>query len=566
MPRSLVDARYIDQLADLLEQSVDVGLTADQFRARLLHAFPLDATKDAAEVDVALRLYEQLRDLDRQGINGIWERIIKNAFAPLFQGRFEYVAGKPPWVNWESLPDEYRQETAPLWAAHELFPHKGFDAILGKAKDDISILMTYVALDKYVRDGGRLGFLITQSVFKTAGAGQGFRRFRLGDGTPLGVVHVDDMADLKPFEGASNRTSIVVLGRGRTTRYPVPYTQWRKKGGGAVIPEELSLEEVQEITVRRNFVAEPVDETVPTSPWITGRPRAVKAVKMVLGASDYQARAGVCTWLNSVYWLEIMGQRPDGLVVVSNLTEGSKRKVENVQTAIEPDLLYPLLRGRDVSRWQATPSVYILITHEPGMKLKAIPENEMAVRWPKTYAYLKHFEAELCSRSGYRRYFRETDPFYSIFNVGDYTFAPYKVVWREQAAGLTVAVAELIETEIVVPDHKLMMVDFRQRDEAHYLCSALNSSPARLVVLSYGVTIQMDTHVLENVCIPRYDPTNPTHRQLAALSQQAHEATAAGDTARVREIEAEIDGLTAELWGLTERELREIQESLGELG
>ena len=39
-----------------------------------------------------------------------------------------------------------------------------------------------------------------------------------------------------------------------------------------------------------------------------------------------------------------------------------------------------------------------------------------------------------------------------------------------------------------------------------------------------------------------------------------------GDTARVREIEAEIDGLAAELWGLTEGELQEIRESLEELG
>ncbi len=32
---------------------------------------------------------------------------------------------------------------------------------------------------------------------------------------------------------------------------------------------------------------------------------------------------------------------------------------------------------------------------------------------------------------------------------------------------------------------------------------------------------------------------------------KAHEATAAGDTAQVREIEAETDRLAAELWGLS---------------
>ena len=43
-------------------------------------------------------------------------------------------------------------------------------------------------------------------------------------------------------------------------------------------------------------------------------------------------------------------------------------------------------------------------------------------------------------------------------------------------------------------------------------------------------------------------------------------AGVAGEAARVREIEAEIDRLAAKLWGLTEAELQEIQESLAELG
>jgi hypothetical protein len=480
------------------------------------------------------------------------------------------VAGNPPWVNWESLPDDYRQETAPLWAAHELFPHKGFDAILGKSKDDISVLMTYVALDKYVRDGGRLGFLITQSVFKTAGAGQGFRRFRLGDGTPLGVVHVDDMADLKPFEGASNRTAIVVLERGRTTRYPVKYSHWYKPGGGSVIPEDVTLEEIkkEEIAAYREFYAEPVNEADPTSPWITGRKPALKAAKKVIGASDYQAREGVNTGgANGVYWLEIVGRRPDGLVVISNFTEGAKRKVENVQTAIESDLLYPLLRGRDVHRWQATPSAYVLVTHEPRMKLKAISEEEMAVRLPKTYAYLKYFEDDLRKRSIYGRYFKKSDPFYTMFALGKYTFAPYKVMWREVSNDIQAAVAKppSIEEKVSIPDHTLVAVATDSYDEAHYLCALLNSSCANLVVAGY-ITGHPSPHVMEKVGIPRYNAANATHLRLAALSQQAHVAAAAGETARMGEIEAEIDRLAAELWGLTGAELREIQASLAELG
>lgn len=103
-------------------------------------------------------------ELEKKGINGIWARIIKNAFAPLFVGKFDYVVGNPPWINWEHLPEQYREDMKNLWIHYDLFPHKGMDTILGKGKKDISMIMTYVAIDKYLKQGGKLGFLITQSV------------------------------------------------------------------------------------------------------------------------------------------------------------------------------------------------------------------------------------------------------------------------------------------------------------------------------------------------------------------------------------------------------------------
>jgi len=42
-----------------------------------------------------VELYKKLCRLKKEGINGIWARIIKNAFAPLFVGRFDFVAGNP---------------------------------------------------------------------------------------------------------------------------------------------------------------------------------------------------------------------------------------------------------------------------------------------------------------------------------------------------------------------------------------------------------------------------------------------------------------------------------------
>jgi hypothetical protein len=97
-----------------------------------------------------------------------------------------------------------------LWQRYNLFPkrEKSFDTISGAASYDISMLMTYVAAEKYLAVGGKLGFVLSQSIFKTSAAGQGFRRFRLPDGTALGPLVVENLTELEPFEGASNRTTV----------------------------------------------------------------------------------------------------------------------------------------------------------------------------------------------------------------------------------------------------------------------------------------------------------------------------------------------------------------------
>lgn len=570
VPQSLVHAQYIGDLSNFLEEAVRTGLNKDQFVERLTQELPLNPAQDERDIKIVCELYEKLLSLQRQGINGIWARIIKNAFAPIFAGEFDYVVGNPPWVNWESLPENYRKELAPLWATkYNLFPHKGFDAILGKSKDDISILMTYVAIDKYLKTGGRLGFLITQSVFKTAGGGQGFRQFKLPEGKPIQVLHVDDMVELQPFEGASNRTSVVILQKGRSTKYPMPsYLYWIKTVRGKSIALDSTLDDVLQMTERKQFVAEPVDENDPTSLWITGRPKALRAVRKVIGQSEYVAREGVNSGgANAVYWVDIIAKRPDGFVVISNITERAKRKVESVQAAIEPDLLYPLLRGRDVKRWQAEPSACILVTHLPGMRLNAVPENQMKTRYPKTYQYLKRFEGMLRERKSQAvRQLMKQGPFYPMFAVGDYTFAPYKVVWT-RIAKIEAAVVSTLGDKPVIPQETITLVACDSQEEAHYIAAMVNSALFQYATTSYsqaGGKSMGSMHVLKNIRIPKFAPNNRLHLRLAELSERAHEAAEIDDQETISRIEEDIDGLAAQIWGLTEGELKDVRSSLEE--
>jgi len=571
VPSVLNSRAQIEKLTSLLDEYVRGGFATDVFLSRACQELELDPTGSA--VGVLRELYQTLTTLHQRGLDGIWARVLKNAFMPMFLEPFDYVVGNPPWINWESLPPSYREQSAYLWRSTGLFVHSGMDTILGKGKKDVSTLLTYVAVDRYLKDGGKLAFVITQSVWKTAGAGQGFRRFRIGEAGPhLRVLHVDDLSGLQVFEGASTRTSVFVVQKGQRTRYPVPYTYWQKTERGRGLDYDSTLEEVLSMTRTLNFQAIPVDARDPTSSWLTARRRALDAVHKVLGKSDYEAHAGSYTGgANAVFWVEILARRPDGLVVVRNVTEGAKRKVEQITSELEPDLLYPLLRGRDVNRWCAVPSLHILMMQDPKTR-RGIDEKTVQTYYPKTWAYLKRFESVLWQRQSQAvRRLMEQGPFYSMFAVGDYTFAPYKVVWREVSNNFEPAVIGPIGEKVTIPAHTVILVACQTEHEAHFVCGLLASSLYRLAVNAYFV-LHPSPHVLSNVRVPRFNKDDPIHQRIAVLSQQAHTIAPlayAGDTgaqAQLAQIEAQIDEAAAALWGLTPAELEDVRASLVELG
>jgi hypothetical protein len=377
------------------------------------------------------------------------------------------------------------------------------------------------------------------------------------------------MVALQPFEGAANRTAVGIFGKGHAVQYPVNYTYWKKKGrgrGSAVGFDTPYSTAFEEKIVGRQWQAEPVNPRDLNSAWITGRAKAIASIRRVIGPSEYKARIGVYTGgANGVYWVEALAERPPNLLMVANVTEGAKKKVARTQGAVEAELVYPLLRGRDVSRWIAEPSLSILLTHEKGEKLNAIPTAAMQRRFPRAYSYLRKYEGFLQNRAVLKRYFGDDAPFYSMFDIGDYTFRQWKVVWREQADSLTAAVVGCVGHKPVVPDHKLMMVAADSEKEAYFLCALLNSSLSRFVVASYAVETQMNAHILRNIAVPRYSNAAKLHTELANLSKDAHRAAKSGRHEDIDRIEEEIDRCVASLWGVNRDELAEVRRSLVEV-
>ena len=95
-----------------------------------------------------------------------------------------------------------------------------------------------------------------------------------------------------------------------------------------------------------------------------------------------------------------------------------------------------------------------------------------------------------------------------MYNVGPYTIAPWKVVWRQQASWMTAAVQGPLDGRAVIPNHKLTLVPVETELEAHFLCAVLNSAVVRGIVAGYAIPTGITTHVLEHVAVPRFDPAN----------------------------------------------------------
>lgn len=560
VPKEIANSpKEVATYAGVLETCVKNGYKPEEFLCRCQDE-GLNITATQAHLD----LYKELVRLDKENKNGIWARIIKNNFAPLFVGRMDYVAGNPPWVNWESLPAEYRDSMKPLWQSYGLFSLSGSAGRLGGGKKDLSMLFVYTGVDRYLGALGKLGFVITQTAFKTKGAGDGFRRFgfeRDRKRVTLRPLIVGDLSDMQVFEGATNRTAVFICEKSeKGFKYPVRYVKWT---GPSRLDQDGSLESVMSATSRSEIAAIPVEVEKPTSPWLTAPRRALEGIRKVLGQSDYKAYAGVCTWLNGVYWVAVVKRLAHGNLVVENLADVGKIKVTRVGVTIEPDLVYPLLRGRDVDRWRASPSACIILAQDPKTRA-GIPEKDMRHDYPSIYAYFKRFEAQLRRRSGYRQYFGPSDPFYSMYNVGPYTMERWKVVWREQSSEFQAAVVGLQKGRPVLADHKLMTVPCGSPGEAHFLAGLLGSSPTKLAVTSYVLSTSTSTHVLEHISAPKYIPGNKLHLQLSSLSEACHDAAAKGDTGHIGALEAEIDKAAANLWGITDDELKAIQDALAE--
>jgi len=105
----------------------------------------------------------------------------------------------------------------------------------------------------------------------------------------------------------------------------------------------------------------------------------------------------------------------------------------------------------------------------------------------------------------------------------------------------------------VIPLHTTALIATNNEPEAHYLCAIINSTPVRDFIKSFSSAGRGfgTPSVMEHVGIPKFDPQNALHLQLAEISKQCHQLKLEGKEEEIKKLEKENDALVEELFGIS---------------
>lgn len=487
--------------------------------------------------EVVIKFYTRIEELHRAGKNGYWPTILKNSFAPLFEmNSFDFVVGNPPWVSWKNMSDTYRQRTLDIWLSYGIFEKSAYDKIT--THDDFAMAVTYVSIDHYLSDKGKLAFILPQQFLKSAKGGEGFRKFKLTSDEQdinLSVESVYDFLKVNPFkESASNRASLLIFKRSCEMIYPMHnYIEMS-------INEEYKLKatayysDVKKMLIEDKKSAIPVNDNI-KSPWLTFDKKNLLRVRSVLGQSAYRGRKGIeVAGAKGIYLLDILNAS-DNTYIIENLLERSRLKevldMGVHRGEVEKELIFPLLSGRNISKWGINSNTYIVVPHDiEGKSIYTGMNEEMLYQnYPLTFEWLDYFKDVLLRtriRNG-KFYNPKTQPYYRLDNIGPYIHAPFYVVWREQSKNMMSCVTgnmtnEFLNNKKILVDSKVLFCPLESEDEAYYLAGMLNSDIVNDIVTSYTIDIQKGIDILKNIAIPEYKETNELHIELKELSKLAH--------------------------------------------
>ena len=348
-----------------------------------------------------------------------WSKTLDKLAEPIL------VIGNPPWVTNSTL-GAINGTNLPTKSNFQRF--NGLDAITGKSNFDISEWMLTHLLERLSGRRAMLAMLCKTAVARKVLHHAWKNNLQIGKASTYGISAADHF-------GASVDACLLV----------------------AVLKPGARSSECDAFAT--------LDSSEPDTTFGLRRGRLVADLRSLgtyghlCGASPFKWRSGIKHDCSRV--MELNATAEPGLYR-NGLGETVK---------LEPTFLFPMLKSSELAKGNA-PSRYMLVTQTtPGEDTARIAREA-----PLTWRYLESHADALDARSSsiYRN-----RPRYSVFGVGSYSFAPWKVAisgFYKQLAFRSVAPAN---GRPVVLDDTCYFLPCENEDEANYFEALLNSEAAR---------------------------------------------------------------------------------------
>ena len=493
------------------------------------------------------------------------ERKIAEQLAVFMLRKADVVATNPPWVGWEYMSRPYRAHLNPAWEVYSLFEQKGLEAAF--LKEDISTLCITTACDRYLRDRGNAALVIRPASMQSDLTARGLRRLSVfANSTPLKLTHIRLFEGLKVFGNAATPTATWHLSKGIKTTFPVPVTQWERKTPRWQPDASTNLDQVLENISVTEAVCSPINSAESSSRWAIGGSQTNLCRERIIGTNNLQPRIGFFTGgANAIYYMNKIGSKKGLIATCENITERAKRQVDKMTIELETDLLYPVVRGRDISYWNSSTEVFILCPHTAETKLYPLSEPILKEAYPRTLAYFEKMEPTLRERKGFAGWEKRIhqDFYYTLQRIGDYTFAPYKVCWSYISADFTISVVGPDKSgKPILPNDKVVFIAYDDPDSAYFTGGVLSSSPIRLAVVSSISARQVSANVIKHYGIPAYKKDDRIHQGIAAACRAGHVAMSQGDIFHATAQYEKVNSLVAQLYGFTDVQMARFTEEL----
>lgn len=331
------------------------------------------------------------------------------------------VLGNPPWVTNAAL-GALRSENLPRKTNYKKV--SGLDAITGKANFDLGEFVLKTMLENFSRQRGHIGFLLKNSVIKNTVQAQQTLQFNLCEMQEMKInaeAEFDAAVDASLFFAEFSDKRI-----GFTCESGDFYSGRvdRKFGWSS-----------------EKFVADVV---------------SYEKYKSFDGVSPFVWRQGVKHDCAKILELECCGE---------NRFSNARGEIVD----LEPEAVFGFLKSSDLKLSQIrNPRKYSVLTQT---KTSETPERYLS-RFPKLLRYLKsHAEVFAARKSSIYR----NRPPYSMFGVGDYTLAPYKVAISGFYKQTRFSLVHPHKKKPMLLDDTCYFLGFNRLEDAEFVLELLNS-------------------------------------------------------------------------------------------